>query len=450
MPDSEKLRRPGYTPANTSLGRRGIHTRDRIMACAAELFLACGYHGTSMDAIAKAVGGSRAAIYQYFESKEQIFAELARQCGQAVLEHGQHLGRLGPDAEGLHNLGHWLREWAELYDTYAMVFGGFPGIGTIEGLPATDTALVADTYTRLVTGKLRAAGVTGIDPAHAAAALLRISHMVNLYRYRGMFGLSSRTATSESLAIAMQLMLFPDTPARVIAAAGPRQLAGRIASHPPRLTGTVAAEESAAHDVSPTREDLLAAASALLAEHGYYSVAMADIAVAANVSRATLYRLFSNKLTILAELTRVAVIQVEHLAVGLVQAATIPDIAALQDWMSHYVRFHRSYRGVIRAWFEATLAEHLSDVSQGVGALRTAVAAILDRFTLPAGVDPTVAAAIVIAVLGRMTEPITAHQPADSDDDTAALMVQLLQRALLRQRTTLSQRTSAGADAHRK
>ncbi|MDT5133667.1 MAG: hypothetical protein QOE41_2978, partial [Mycobacterium sp.] len=38
---------------------------------------------------------------------------------------------------------------------------------------------------------------------------MRIAHMLNLYRYRGMFGLSSSAQTPASLAIAMQLMLFP-------------------------------------------------------------------------------------------------------------------------------------------------------------------------------------------------------------------------------------------------
>ena len=432
MPDSEKLRRPGYTPANTALGRLGSHTRQRILTCAAELFIAGGYHGTSMDAIAKAVGGSRAVVYQYFENKEQIFAEWARQCEQAVLEHGQHLGRLGPDAEGLQNLDHWLHEWGELYDKYAMVFGEFPGIGTIEGLPATDTELVAENYTQLVARKLRDAGVSEIAPAYAATALLRISHMVNLYRYRGMFGLSSRKTTSESLTIAMQLMLFPDTPAHVIAA-GRRRVADHIASNTPQPTDTVTAEQPAALDASPTREDLLSAASALFAEHGYHAVAMEDIAAAASVSRATLYRYFSNKVTILAELTNRAVIAAKLLAAELVQLAdNDPDIAALRVWMDHYVAFHRGYRGVIRGWFDGTLAEHLSEVSQGIGALRAAVAAILDRFTLPEGVSRTMGGAIFMAVLGRMTEPITAQRSADSDDDTAALMVQLLQRALVR------------------
>ncbi|EUA51328.1 bacterial regulatory s, tetR family protein [Mycobacterium xenopi 3993] len=73
------------------MGRRGRHTRGRIVGSAAKLFVAKGFHGTSIEAIAKAVGGSRATVYQYFESKEAIFAELASKCEPAVLEHGQQL-----------------------------------------------------------------------------------------------------------------------------------------------------------------------------------------------------------------------------------------------------------------------------------------------------------------------------------------------------------------------
>ena len=57
----DKLRRPGYAPAaNIGVGRRGLHTRDRILASAADVFLANGFHSTSLDTIAKAANASRA------------------------------------------------------------------------------------------------------------------------------------------------------------------------------------------------------------------------------------------------------------------------------------------------------------------------------------------------------------------------------------------------------
>lgn len=50
-----------------------------------------------------------------------------------------------------------------------------------------------------------------MNPHDAAAALMRISLMVNLHRYRGMFDLPS-SVTSDTLAIALQLVLSPTLP----------------------------------------------------------------------------------------------------------------------------------------------------------------------------------------------------------------------------------------------
>src|ERR1700709_1834370 len=98
----DKMRRPGYAPAaNAGVGRRGLHTRDRILGRAAEVFLANGFHATSLDAIAKAAGASRATVYQYFAGKEDIFRELSALAEREVLAHGEHLGGLGPTADGI-------------------------------------------------------------------------------------------------------------------------------------------------------------------------------------------------------------------------------------------------------------------------------------------------------------------------------------------------------------
>jgi AcrR family transcriptional regulator len=175
---------------------------------------------------------------------------------------------------------------------------------------------------------------------------------------------------------------------------------------------------------------VLSVSSALFAERGYYAVGMEEIAAAADVSRATLYRYFSTKDKILAELTRRAVTDVEARAEALPPVA---DTGALLEWMLGYVRFHRRYRGVIRAWFDGTVAEQLSDaaVEHGVGAMRHAVADVLDAVELPPAIDRRVANAVFAAVMGRMTEPTTSAQPA-SDERAAALIVALLRRSLLR------------------
>jgi AcrR family transcriptional regulator len=429
----DKTRRPGYAPiANVGVGRRGLHTRERILACAADVFVANGFHGTSLDTIAKAAGASRATVYQYFAGKEDIFRELSAASERDVLDHGERLSALGPTADGLEALHEWLVEWSDIYDTHAAVFAEFPGIGTPTALSVVDAGEVAETYRLEVTDRVGKADLCGLDVHDAAAALGRIPHMVNLYRYRVMLPLPDRSVVTRSLTVALQLMLFPGTPDEVLLQGAPPRAVGRPTDRewatdatPTDATPTDAADSP----LSPIAHDVLSVSSALFAEHGYYAVGMEDIAAGAGVSRATLYRYFSTKENILAELTRRAVLEIEA------QAAALPQLPAgsLTEWMLGYVRFHREYRGVIRAWFDGTVAEQLEDASveHGIGAVHHAVADLLHSVDLPPGIDVQAAAAVFLAVLGRMSEPTGAATP-DSDERAAQLMVSLLRRSLLR------------------
>ncbi|BBZ27279.1 hypothetical protein MMAD_15740 [Mycolicibacterium madagascariense] len=420
----DKLRRPGYAPpANVGVGRRGLHTRERILASAAKVFLANGFHGTSLDTIAKAAKASRATVYQYFAGKEDIFRELSATSEREVLAHGERLGALGPTADGVEALHEWLAEWADLYDAHAAVFAEFPGIGTPTGLSVIDAGAVAEAYRLEVTDRLRRVDLGGLDVHDGAAALGRIPHMVNLYRCRAMLPLPERSVLTSSLTVALQLMLFPDTPDDALRALPD--------AAPPTSDVTDDDPAPVPADVvplSPIAHDVLSVSSTLFAERGYYAVGMEDIAAAADVSRATLYRYFSTKENILAELTRRAVLEIEA------HAAALPGTAAatLAGWMLGYVRFHREYRGVIRAWFDGTVADQLNDaaVEHGIGAVHHAVAALLASVDLPPGIDARAAGAVFLAVLGRMSEPTGA--PTRDDEGAADLMVTLLRRSLLR------------------
>lgn len=58
--------------------------RQLVLDAAADLFMAQGYGAVSMDAIARAAGVSKATLYAYFSSKEQLFARII---GEACLQN---------------------------------------------------------------------------------------------------------------------------------------------------------------------------------------------------------------------------------------------------------------------------------------------------------------------------------------------------------------------------
>ncbi|WP_438846214.1 TetR/AcrR family transcriptional regulator [Asticcacaulis taihuensis] len=57
--------------------------RDRIIQVARSVFYEVGYAGASMSMISSRLGGSKATLYAYFNSKEDLFEAIIReQCGQ--------------------------------------------------------------------------------------------------------------------------------------------------------------------------------------------------------------------------------------------------------------------------------------------------------------------------------------------------------------------------------
>jgi AcrR family transcriptional regulator len=63
--------------------RRGMATRDRLIDAARELFGEHGYDGTSIEAILRAAGIQRGALYHHFDSKRAVYdAVLDRVIGE--------------------------------------------------------------------------------------------------------------------------------------------------------------------------------------------------------------------------------------------------------------------------------------------------------------------------------------------------------------------------------
>jgi AcrR family transcriptional regulator len=66
--------------------RKTDEKRDAILAVAYQLFREQGFEKTSMSEVTAKVGGSKATIYRYFPSKEQLFVECIMNVSGAFLE----------------------------------------------------------------------------------------------------------------------------------------------------------------------------------------------------------------------------------------------------------------------------------------------------------------------------------------------------------------------------
>jgi AcrR family transcriptional regulator len=436
MSDSGIVRRSGYWPASPVVGSRGARTRQRIVAEALVLFEQQGFRATSVDSIAKAAGTSRATLYQYFESKEQIFLELIEECGTALRRVARRIGALGPTAAGLENLHWWLGEWAWVYDKYATVFVQWADIeapGT--GVRPLVVGFV-ESYNAWIAARLEESGVIGLSPGDAALALTSVVHRFNYFRHRRT-GLPPAEQAVEGLAVVMQLMLFPDTPPEAFAELP------RIDSHGGRARGDGPAVDPGPSPVPPVELSSRAAATVgqiveagarLFAEQGYHGTSVDDIVAEAGYARTTFYKYFEEKADLLVRLTDECSQDAAELSRWMARIVPGPDgPAELRRWLTAYLPFYRRYRGVFRAWVEGgSIDPRLSAAAERENArMASAVRAVLDRVERNHPLDLDVATVVFLAVVDRLPEAVEDADGTATDDRLVELLAAVLERGLL-------------------
>ena len=86
-PNGASRARKTVVAKDESRGTPASPKRQSIERAAARVFLRDGYAGASVDVIAREAGVSKATLYSYFRSKEELFgAIICQQCGQLVVE----------------------------------------------------------------------------------------------------------------------------------------------------------------------------------------------------------------------------------------------------------------------------------------------------------------------------------------------------------------------------
>lgn len=158
----------------TALSRREqnrVERTRRILDGALRVFARAGYSGTTMDAIAAAVGLSKPTLYQYFDSKETLFQAMMlgqRDRMMTVFEH--------PSEQGMvHDLHAFAWDYADVVLRPEMLSLARLIIGEVQRFPEIGRAYQASGPDRLLAGIMayldaqRAAGRLAFDDAELAA-----------------------------------------------------------------------------------------------------------------------------------------------------------------------------------------------------------------------------------------------------------------------------------------
>jgi len=435
----ELVRRSSYGPTSPTVGESGGRTRERILAESLRLFGERGFYRTSVQEIARAAGISRAGLYQYFGSREQIFVELLIESGRELAGVGQALGGLGPHASGFAGLRRWLDDASALYDRYATLFFEWAGVrGSDEHIGAMVTAFQRS-FNRRIARVLTACGATGL-PAEDSAVML--TNLMLRWNYHRQLRSVPAAEPGYRFAVLLQLMLFPGTPPEAL-----RPRAGEPAEwSTPRPAGQVRARRGAAglgerHIArlaslsgrnAATLSELMRAGAQLFAEKGYHGTNVDEIVARADYSRATFYKYFDEKPDLLLVLSDRCGQEIAALARRLGRLSRA-DPAQLRHWVTDVLASFTRYQGVWRTWTDRTAVPELRELQAHVGdALRQSVRQVLRNSPVAHPVDPETAAVFVLALFEEVPEGFRINERAPSGAGTAELIAVALERTVLR------------------
>lgn len=359
-------RRTSYGPSSPVIGSRGARTRQQILDTALERFTVAGFHGTSMEDIAAAAETSRATLYQYFESKEAIFIELMQSAGTALMRLTRRLGALGPTEEGYDNLHWWLGEWSWVFDRYSAMFIEWANVNSPKNPLRPLMAQFIEVYNTRLSAALELGGMSAHDARIWSNFINTVANRFNYIRHVYRPGLTD-SAMLDSLASALQLVMFPDTP-KAILVAGPKSVDRsrrvRDAAPPVHTIGPLSTLPDPGEipvvdpfaglspQASRTVRDLLDAAARVFASVGYDAANVDQIVTEAGVARGTFYRYFDDKLQVLTALAVECATAMTGPCTDLAVFGEHPDPAALRAWLRGFNELHTRYSGVLRAWTE--------------------------------------------------------------------------------------------------
>lgn len=345
------------------VGARGQRTQQRILDAALEAF-GTGYERCSVDAIAERAGCSRAAFYQYFSSKEDVFRQLAGQVARALNASTEALEPVRPDRAGWLALRAWVGRHSEIYARYEPVFHAFRAARESDEAVASGSARWGMRTLSKIRARVAAAALPlrlldpvllqlleGVTQTHDLAWILRaalprqyaeerVGDALADVLHRSLFGLERGVNVHPPAARRPPVVRFDPELRAAFAQAEP----------PPGLT-------PAGHR---TWSALLDAGRKALVERGYHGARVGDVVAAAGISRGAFYRYFDDK----DQLARVLAMRAMR-TVALVLAEIPAEAAsgaaagrtALRRWLRRYAATQGTEAAMLRVWVDAALQD---------------------------------------------------------------------------------------------
>jgi AcrR family transcriptional regulator len=410
---------------NPRVGLRGQRTQQRILDAALRAFGEEGYHGCSIDRIAKLAHCSRVSFYQYFASKEDVFRQLAGQVARQVSASTEALDPLTADLAGWSAMRAWVARYAEIHARYEPVFHALEvdeELATVARHTGEET--VARIHARLATTTLPP---RQLDPV-IRLLLECLNHTLDVYGILRSVVPDGYPAERVEIAVTdvLHRTLFGGhTGVNVHPPDGAPPPALEPAS---AMVAALRLESAVDPDASGNRalEALLAKGRDVFVERGYHNTRVDDLVAAAGVSHGAFYRYFRNKDQLARVLAAHAVQSVGAVVIDMPALATLEGpsgTAGLRRWLCRYHAAHLNEAGMLRVWVDAALQDP---------SLRADSAPLLDwgrrrmaRELAPRGFgDVDTDAVVMVALLGVFG----ARQRPAGEIDAA---VQVIERGLL-------------------
>jgi len=170
--------------------RRRQQTRDYLLAAAAQVFAARGFHGASLDEVAAAAGFTKGAVYSNFKNKDDLFLALLE------ARYDQSLAALRATLEGSavppearlsdfvallrDQMGQGPDDWATLYHEFCLY--AMRNEAARQRLAELDRAEV-DAIAEIIEAGRARQGIKADEPAESVARIiLALDHGISITR----------------------------------------------------------------------------------------------------------------------------------------------------------------------------------------------------------------------------------------------------------------------------